>query len=52
MAVRQPWDELREAIEDEMRSLARQLPAWPWVAGINGVRGGNSTYTDKFSSSL
>jgi hypothetical protein len=37
MAAREPWDRIRKQTEDEMRALARQLPAWSFVQGVAGV---------------
>jgi hypothetical protein len=34
---REPFDELRTAAEKRMETLAKDLPAAPWVAGVRGV---------------
>jgi hypothetical protein len=35
--ARAGWDLLRQQLEAEMRRLAGELPAWPWVREVKGV---------------
>jgi hypothetical protein len=35
--ARQPWDAMRDAVEKEMRLLARQTPGWAFVQTVAGV---------------
>lgn len=34
---RAPWDAARKSAQDDIRRIARTLPAWPWVESVPGA---------------